>query len=173
MPAVDRASGGGSEGPSLRLRPSLLLGTLRRHDVEFVVIGGFALAPHGYVRATKDIDIVPDPDPGNLAKLADALRELDAEPDLGELHGDELDISPDAEGLQLGGNWVLLTRFGRLDIMQEVPGLRDYRHLRDGAIEVSGVLYAGYDELISMKAATGRDEDLRDIGALEAARRAD
>jgi hypothetical protein len=50
---------------------------------------------------------------------------------------------------------------------------RGYRHLRDGAIEVNSVLYAGYDELISMKAATGRDEDLRDIGALEAARRAD
>jgi hypothetical protein len=138
-----------------------------------VVIGGFALAPHGYVRATKDVDIVPDPDPRNLAKLADALRDLEAQPDLGELDSDELDISPDAEGLRLGGNWVLLTRFGRLDVMQEVPGLRGYRHLRDGAIEVNSVLYAGYDELISMKAATGRDEDLRDIGALEAARRAD
>jgi len=120
------------------------------------VIGGFALAPHGYVRATKDIDVVPNPDPANLARLAVALRDLDAE--------------PDEQGLRMGGNWVLLTRFGRLDVMQTVPGLRDYRQLRAGAIEVDGILYAGYDELISMKSASARDEDLRDIGALEAAR---
>jgi hypothetical protein len=36
---------------------------------------------------------------------------------------------------------------------------------------VGGVLYAGYEELISMKVASGREEDLRDVGALEAARR--
>jgi hypothetical protein len=55
--------------------------------------------------------------------------------------------------------------------MQDVPGLRGYDRLRAGAVRVHDVLYAGYDELISMKAASARDEDLRDIGALEAARR--
>jgi hypothetical protein len=148
-----------------------MLATLRRHNVDFVVIGGFALAPHGYVRATKDVDIVPDPDPENLDRLARALREMDAKPDLGELGADELGIPLDEAGLRLGGNWVLSTRFGRLDVMQDVPGLRGYDHLRAGAVRVHDVLYAGYDELISMKAASGRDEDLRDIGALEAARR--
>ena len=78
---------------------------------------------------------------------------------------------PDERGLGLGGNWVFTTRFGRLDIMQTIPGLRDYRQLRAGALEVNDILFAGYDELISMKAASGREEDLRDIGALEAARR--
>ena len=53
--------------------------------------------------------------------------------------------------------------------MQDAPRLRGYDHLRAGAVRVHDVLYAGYDELISMKAARGRDEDLR--GALEAARR--
>lgn len=160
---------GGDDAPR-PLRPRGLLSTLARYDVEFVVIGGFALAPHGYIRATKDLDVVPNPDPENLDRLAGALRDLGAQPDVGELGSEELDIAPDERGLRLGGNWVLATRFGRLDIMQSVPGLRDYRQLRAGAIEVDGALYAGYDELISMKAASGRDEDLRDIGALEAAR---
>jgi hypothetical protein len=159
--------GGGAPG---QLRPRELLSTLARHQVEFVVIGGFALAPHGYVRATKDVDVVPNPDAMNLRRLADALRDLDAQPDVGELDPGELDIAPDEQGLRMGGNRVLLTRFGRLDIMQSVPGLRDYGQLRAGAVDVAGTLYAGYEELISMKAATGRDEDLRDIGALEAAR---
>ncbi|HEY7966499.1 MAG TPA: hypothetical protein VID68_05690 [Solirubrobacteraceae bacterium] len=42
--------------------------------------------------------------------------------------------------------------------------------LRRRAVEVAGVHYAGYDDLIAMKVASGREEDLRDIGALEAAR---
>jgi hypothetical protein len=147
------------------LRPAQLLGLLRRHQVRFVIIGGYALAAHGYVRATKDVDIVPDPDTDNIARLAAALRELDAHVDIGDL--DE----PDEDGLGAGGNWVLRTRFGRLDVMQDVPGLRSYEPLRAGAIDVNGYLYAGYDELISMKAASGREEDLRDIAALEAARR--
>lgn len=159
-------------GP-LPLRPRELLAALERHGVDFVVIGGFALAPHGYVRATKDVDIVPAPARVNLERLAAALLELDAEPDLGDVGADEHGLRPNEEGLRLGGNWVLNTRFGRLDVMQDVPGLRDYAQLRAGAIRVQGVLYAGYDELISMKAASGRDEDLRDIGALEAARRED
>lgn len=155
------------------LRPTDLLGILQRHAVEFIVVGGFALAPHGYVRATKDMDIVPEPTPGNLRRLAAALRELEARIDLGDIRAEELGLEPDENGLMEGGNWILQTRFGRLDILQEVAGLRNYDQLRAGAIEVNDVLYAGYDELISMKTASAREEDLRDIGALEAARGTD
>jgi hypothetical protein len=153
-----------------RLRPAALLATLRAHRVAFVIIGGYSLAAHGYIRATKDIDVVPDPDPGNIANLAIALRDLQARVDIGDLDPSELAIAPDEEGLRAGGNWVLNTRLGRLDVMQDVPGLRSYQQLRAGAIDVNGDLYAGYDELIAMKAASGREEDLRDIAALEAAR---
>jgi len=157
--------------PDVPLRPAQLLGVLRAHEVDFVIIGGYALAAHGYVRATKDIDIVPDPSPENLRRLAAALRDLEARVDVGDLDSAEHDLEPDEHGLAGGGNRVLRTRFGRLDVMQDVPGLRDYGSLRAGAIDVNGDLYSGYDELISMKAASGRDEDLRDIAALEAARR--
>jgi hypothetical protein len=162
---------GGDDSKAPRLRPAELLAALRWHDVGFVVIGGYALAAHGYIRATKDIDIVPDPAPDNLSRLAIALRALEAEVDLGSLGSAEHDLEPDEEGLLRGGNWVLRTRFGRLDVMQDVPGLRSYDQLRERAIDINGDLFAGYDELISMKVASGRAEDLRDIAALEAARR--
>lgn len=161
----------GPRGAPLRLRPRELLSALRSNDVEFVVIGGLALAAHGYVRATKDLDIVPDPSASNRSHLASALRAIEARVDLGDLRAAELGIAPDEEGLSYGGNWCLATRYGRLDVLQDVCGLRSWAQLRAGAIEVNGVLYAGYDELISMKVAAGRDEDLRDVGALEAARR--
>ncbi|MGH2857544.1 MAG: hypothetical protein ACRDMJ_08660 [Solirubrobacteraceae bacterium] len=125
---------------------------------------------HGVVRATKDLDIVPEPSRANTARLAAALRELRAEVDLGDMKTDELGIEPDEEGLAAGGNWVLQTKHGRLDVMQDVPGLRSWQQLREGAVERDGVLYAGYAELVSMKSSAGRNEDLADIAKLRAAR---
>jgi hypothetical protein len=60
-------------------QPDELLLALAHADVRFVIIGGIAVGVHGYVRATKDLDIVPDPDPANLAGLARLLAEIKAE----------------------------------------------------------------------------------------------
>lgn len=50
--------------------PDELLLALLGAGVRFVVIGGVAVGVHGFVRATEDRDIVPDPDPENLNRLA-------------------------------------------------------------------------------------------------------
>jgi hypothetical protein len=166
-------SGQGGVEPGGRPRaldPRALLRTLGAHRVEFVVIGGFSVAAHGVVRATKDLDIVPEPSAANWSRLAAALRELHAEVDLGDMSADELGIAPDETGLAGGGNWILQTVHGRLDVMQDVAGLRSWQQLRAGAVKRGGVLYAGYQELVSMKSAAGRDEDLADIAKLRAAR---
>lgn len=159
------------------LQPLELLRTLADHAVEFVVIGGFSLAAHGYVRGTKDLDVVPRPEPANLGRLARALEALDAERlETTDFEPKELELQPDATGLAVGGNWTLRTRFGRLDVMQHVPGVRDYERLRARAVEteVPGLdaapLFAGLDDLIAMKRAAGRDQDLLDIAELERAR---
>jgi hypothetical protein len=153
-----------------------LLGALVDHDVAFVVIGGLSLAAHGFVRATKDLDIVPDPDPANLSRLAHALRDLRAEVLVAaDFDPRELGIQPDEDGLALGGNWVLRTRFGRLDVMQDVPGIRGYAQLAAGAVAFTlhgtGPLrFAGRDEVVAMKTAAGRPQDLVDLQRLEALR---
>lgn len=54
-----------------------LLELLHERDVRFVVIGGVAVAAHGYVRGTEDLDLVPDPDPQNLERLTAALDDLE------------------------------------------------------------------------------------------------
>jgi hypothetical protein len=43
-----------------------LLELLREKEVDFVVIGGVAVAAHGLVRGTEDLALVPAPDPDNL-----------------------------------------------------------------------------------------------------------
>jgi hypothetical protein len=155
------------------LRPFDLLRSLREHDVEFVVIGGFSLAAHGYVRATKDLDIVPAPGRANLARLLAALAALDAEPvEVGEFAPTELPVALDLEGLAAGGNWALRTRYGRLDVMQFVAGIQGYDRLRRNAAEIDladaggSVLFAGRDDLVAMKSAAGRAQDLVDLEEL-------
>ncbi len=158
------------------LEPTALLRALQEHDVAFVVIGGFALSAHGFVRGTKDVDIVPDPVRRNLERLARALQSIDARVDLKDLGPEELGIEPDAEGLAAGGNWALTTRFGQLDVLQTVAGVGGYESLREGAVEASvpdvghPVAFAGYEHVIAMKSAAGRDQDLIDIDALRRAR---
>jgi hypothetical protein len=162
--------------PTPPLQPEPLLRTLADHGVEFVIIGGFALAAHGVIRATKDVDIVPEPGRANLGRLAAALRALDAEVLLAEdFEPAELGIEPDEDGLALGGNWVLRTTLGRLDVMQDVAGTRGYASLREAAVEreVPGAgpfWFAGADDLIAMKVAAGRPQDEIDITSLQRAR---
>lgn len=51
----------------LRLRE--LLQRLVEAGISFILVGGLAVNAWGYLRGTQDVDVVPDPDPENLAKL--------------------------------------------------------------------------------------------------------
>ena len=98
-------------------------------EVRFIVIGGFAVSAHGYLRGTKDLDIVPDPDPENLQRLAGALSQLDAKIMGMEEFSKEEVVQPDVAGLAMGGNFVLTTDYGRLDILQLVSPDFEYHVL--------------------------------------------
>lgn len=100
------------------LSADALLRTPAECEVDFIVIGGFAVIAYGYVRATKDLDIVPDPSPDNIARLAYALAELNARVRGVEEFDDAELPQPDREGLALGGNFVLDTDGGRLDVLR-------------------------------------------------------
>lgn len=175
----DRGSGGEDRGPPRRpLRPEPLLTSIVEHQVGFIVIGGYAVAAHGHVRATKDIDICPDPNDENLARLAAALEDLEAEAIGLEGFEDEFELRPDLEGLKGGGNWALMTRFGRLDVMQHLDGLGadggGWGELRSRAVSRRFLghdcLFCSYEDLIEMKQASGRPQDTIDVQNLRAAR---
>ncbi|MDQ3571907.1 MAG: hypothetical protein M3383_03490 [Actinomycetota bacterium] len=147
-----------------------LIEALISAEVRFVVIGGLAVIAHGHARTTDDLDIVPDPDKKNLERLASVLNTLDYRlPGLDEFDPDEL-VKPDLEALVAGGNWVLSTRFGGLDILQFVKPDLDYVLLAAEAIEdrVFGlpVQFCSYRHLVEMKRAAGRPVDIGDLEAL-------
>jgi hypothetical protein len=156
-----------------------VLGLLAEHEVDFVVIGAVAVARHGFVRATKDVDIVPSPALENLAKLFRALQALQAAPlELQDFRREEPPLELSVEGLAFGGNWALATKHGRLDVMQYIEGAlesaEDYARLRGEAVasrfDFGTVHFAGYEELLDLKLLAGRDADLTDVRALREAR---
>lgn len=142
-----------------------LIATLATHGVDYVVIGGIAVQVHGHRRTTKDLDLVPRPDAGNLESLAGALAELRARP------RDFPGGPPTAEHLAIAPIVPPLTTVhGELHVLRDVPGAPAYDDLRARALVVDldglPVAIAGLDDLISMKRASGRGSDERDIAAL-------
>ena len=157
--------------------PDELIAALTDGGVEFVLIGGLAVGAHGYPRATRDVDIVPSADAANLARLAAVLCSIGARHHgLGDFDAAEFPFDPlDPAQLAEGGNFVLDTRLGRLDIMQWVagiPGELAFEHLAGRAVAttLSGrrVRICSRDDLIAMKRAAGRPQDLVDLEELGA-----
>lgn len=152
-----------------------MLEALVVEGVEFLLIGGVAVGFHGYVRATKDVDVVPSPEPGNLARLANVLRGLDAEIEGAEdFEGAELPDPLDPTALALGGNWVLRTRLGRFDVMQWIGDDALWERLSPAAVSAEigdlTVRVVGYEDLVALKREAGRPEDLADLKRLRQAR---
>ena len=145
-----------------------------------MLIGGFAVTLQGYVRTTKDIDIVPKPATDNLSRLWDALTSIDARPgETADFRPEELPVPFSREAVVEGkGNWMLFTSLGRMDLMQyveDLDGELSYDELRAGAERVDldevghPIWVASVEHLIGMKQRANRDQDLIDITALRMA----
>lgn len=152
-----------------------IIDALTQEGVDFLIIGGVAVGFHGYVRATKDVDIVPAPDLENLEKLAQVLGALDAQIEGTEdFQAEELPNPLDPKALALGGNWVLHTRLGRFDVMQWIGDDLLWEKLSPTAVEaeIAGlpVKVVSYDGLVTLKENAGRPEDLTDLQRLRQAR---
>ena len=157
------------------LDPLPLLRALHERGIEHIVVGGFAVNAHGFIRVTKDLDVVPNPGQGNLERLAELLRDLGASVlDTDDFTAEELPADPArSSDLELGGNFCLLTDIGRLDVMQWLAGIEAddvYGELSPDAVEGSldgiPVRVCSLEHLRVMKRAAGRPQDLEDLKRL-------
>jgi hypothetical protein len=156
--------------------PDDLLLRLTNAQVQFVVIGGVAVGVHGFIRATKDLDIVPDPNPENLARLARVLTEINAQHvGLADFSPEEFPYDPtDPTQLAEGANFRLDTSLGPIDIMQWIAGIESdlaYRELAPQAVPVTfrdaQIQVCGLEHLRAMKRAASRPQDLEDLRRLD------
>jgi len=148
-----------------------LLPALSGAGVEFIVVGGVAAIVHGSARLTQDLDIVYRRTPENISRLATVLR-----PFAPYLRGAPpgLPFQWDAETIQRGLNFTLVTRAGPLDVLGEIAGGGTYEALisHSRKLSVFGVecYCLGLDRLIQAKRDAGRPKDLEVIAELEALR---
>lgn len=143
------------------LHPDLmdLLGAFSNSSVEYLVVGGWAVAVHGEPRFTKDLDLFIGTSPENLKRVAEALMKF----------GAPEGIVREAEAL--GPDEFLF--FGvppaRIDLLRTIPGVEfDDAFSRRVDVDWGGVTVhvIAKDDLIAAKRAAGRERDLRDVRAL-------
>jgi hypothetical protein len=138
------------------------------HGVEYVTIGGIAVQAHGGQRVTRDLDIAIATSSANVTRLAAALSDIDARvlgPD-----GQRSQSAPSAALLGSGDQWHLVSRHGRLDVMSLPVHLGTFDQFRARAHEVPlgdlTVPIANREDLLKMKQAAGRPQDLADVQLL-------
>jgi len=137
-----------------------MLHALSDEKVKFLLIGAYALAAHGYPRATMDIDIWVMPSPQNADAVIRALRRFGA-----PLHNlTKEDLQKDGTIFQIG----VAPR--RIDIITAASGLQfEEVYGRSMSVNIEGieVHIPLIDDLILNKRASGRTKDLADAEALE------
>lgn len=153
-----------------RLRLRELLERLVEAEVRFVLVGGLAVNAWGYLRATRDVDVVPDPDKDNLKRLDTLLRELGGKVHVG---GRLLGADAITTFLRTGDRTLVQTELGQLDVLQGLPQVPRFEDLeeqaRDVDIEGLAVRVCSLDHLLEMKRASDRPRDHEDVEALEVA----
>jgi hypothetical protein len=147
------------------LNPAGLLGALSECGVDFVVIGALAVGVHAEVRATGDVDVmVPIGDEANKHALQGALQQLGAVLLSSEQGGVDRTAGDPYPTVMFG------TRYGKLDILYRPDGSDSYPKVKQRSLQTTinsqRVHVAGKDDLIRMKLAAGRTDDLRDVASL-------
>lgn len=137
-----------------------MLRALVDEKVRFLLVGAYALAAHGYPRATMDIDIWVMPSPDNADAVLRALGRFGT-----PLHNlTKEDLGKKGTVFQIG----VAPR--RIDIITAASGLQfesTFRHSVSVDIEGIEVHIPSVADLIRNKRASGRTKDLADAEALE------
>ena len=133
---------------------------LNEYKVEYLIVGGYALAFHGYPRFTQDIDFWIWMNRENAAKIISVLKEFG----FTSLHLEEEDFLDSENVIQLG------YAPNRIDLITQIDGV-DFKEafsnkdvFKDKDYEIN---FIGLDQLIQNKRASGRLQDLADLEILE------
>lgn len=133
---------------------------LNKHEVQYLVVGGYAVAVYGHPRYTKDLDIWIEPVSENSDRLMTALADFGF---------GSLNLSRD-DFLQPGWIVQLGNPPNRIDLLTSVSGL-DFADAFESRnmipVHEHQVPFVSLEHLLINKRASGRPQDLADVSHLE------
>ena len=132
---------------------------LNSNGVEYLVVGGFAVAWHGYPRFTADIDFFLRAVPANGEAVLRTLRDFG----FGSLSLTVADFTRPDQIVQLGA------KPNRIDLLTSISGVEfesAWSHREHGSLDGLPVDFIGLEDLLCNKDSTGRPQDLTDAGEL-------
>jgi hypothetical protein len=131
---------------------------LEKHEVDFLLVGGYAVILHGYVRSTGDLDLWVNKSSKNYSNLEKTFNDFGAPMfSKTDFESDKIDV------------WSIGVEPRKIEILTHVDGLIFYESRKNCKwfeIEKLKVPYIDFDDLIKNKTASGRFKDLADIEQL-------
>lgn len=134
---------------------------LNRHEVEYLIIGGYALGIHGYPRYTGDLDVWINPTAENAQKMLQVMEAFG----FASMGLTAQDFAESGNVIQLG-----YPPF-RIDVLTQPDGVTFAEcHPNRLVVEYDGVQMSviGLDDFKKNKLASGRLKDILDLSNLEA-----
>lgn len=131
-----------------------------KHEVRYLVIGGYAVSIHGYPRSTKDMDVCIEMSEDNAAKMIYVIKDFG----FGSLNLSNADFLNKSFITQLGYEPL------RIDILNDLDGVAFEEAWKNKkVVEISGVNinFIGYNELLKVKEKAGRPQDIADVNMLK------
>ena len=137
-----------------------LLQSFNKHNVEYCIIGSFAVAFYATPRYTKDIDVLINPTTSNAKNIVKALNDFG----FSTLNLTAEDFKTEGTIIQLGFEPV------RIDILTSISGISFSQIWKNKVTGIYGseqVYFIGKDDLITTKLKANRDQDKADIKNLK------
>jgi hypothetical protein len=135
-----------------------LLSLLNEHGVNYLIVGGWALGVHGYVRATGDMDIWIGQSDQNIKHLMDALKAFGVPEGI-----DSGFFKEKGNAFRMGSPPI------QIEIITEATGI-DFEASYSNRVMIEAdeqqIPFIGYDDLVKNKRASGRLRDLADLEGL-------
>lgn len=131
-----------------------------QYNVKYLVIGGFAVAVHGYPRYTKDLDVSIEISEDNAEKIIKVINDFG----LSSLRLTKEDFLKENFITQLGHEPVRIDILNDLDVVTFENAWKNRKIVTMFDVPIN---FIGLEELIKIKAKAGRKQDIADIDKLK------
>ena len=142
--------------------------SLNQHKVSYALVGGYAVALHGAIRGTVDIDFVIGLEQEQFSRLEQAMTAIGLRPRLPVSAEEIFSFREEYIRNRKLIAWSFYNPANPLEVV-DVLITEDVREMDtvNKKVGTQTIIVAAIDELIGLKRKAGRPQDLEDIKALE------